>query len=310
MDAPKFVSMTYEEAYQMAERFGSGLVQLLGLKPHPQDLAGQEPLREGIIGIYMKNNYQWAITDHASMMYSLTTVCMHDSFDAQALTFIMNHTEMSSVLCTLSHLKPILAVKPAAPHLKNILLADDTLTEDSPEFLKVKAQLQELGLKWFFFNQILDKGTKSPLPKILPTGSDVFTICYTSGTTGNPKGVLITHSNLVEGGKGLLASVPSEIVLTEKDSHLSFLPLSHVFERMIFHSLTWLGCEIGFQCGNHDKYQRDLHDFKPTFFPTVPRVMTKLYDKVMATVKDLSPFKQYMFNKALQAKKDLLKRGM
>ena len=302
--------MTYEEAFQKAERLGSGLVQLLGLQPHPQDAPGQEPLREGILGIYMKNNYQWALTDHAAMMYSLTTVCMHDSFDAQALAFILNHTQMSALVCTLSHLTPILSVKPQAPHLQTILLADDGLSESSPAFLKVKSQLEDLGLQWVFFSQVLSKGSASPLPKSPPSSSDVFTICYTSGTTGNPKGVLITHSNLVEGGKGLLASVPPEILLTEKDSHLSFLPLSHVFERMIFHSLTWLGCEIGFQCGDHNKYQADLYDFKPTFFPTVPRVMIKLHDKVMATVKDLSPFKQYMFNKALAVKKDLLKRGM
>jgi long-chain acyl-CoA synthetase len=122
---------------------------------------------------------------------------------------------------------------------------------------------------------------------------DLHTICYTSGTTGTPKGVMLTHKNLVAGISGFFARLPADSQLGVNDRHLSYLPASHMFERMILTGMAYSGGQIGFFRGEILKLFDDIALLRPTIFPSVPRLLSRLYDKVLAGVS-ASPVKKVL----------------
>ena len=118
---------------------------------------------------------------------------------------------------------------------------------------------------------------------------DLFTLIYTSGTTGNPKGVMITHSNILS----QIIALDEKLDWTKKDRAISFLPLSHVFERMVEYFYMYKGVSIYY--GNIDTIGEDLKIIKPTVMPTVPRLLEKVFDKIMTKGESLKGFKRKLF---------------
>jgi long-chain acyl-CoA synthetase len=123
---------------------------------------------------------------------------------------------------------------------------------------------------------------------------DLATIIYTSGTTGEPKGVMLTHRNIVSNIEG---AVPS-FLLTPDDVALTFLPLSHSFERMVVYAYLWAGVTVVF-AENLDTIARDLTAAAPTLMTVVPRVCEKLQARVLAAVEEGSPARRWLFENAL-----------
>ncbi|MES2387035.1 MAG: long-chain fatty acid--CoA ligase [Bacteroidota bacterium] len=120
--------------------------------------------------------------------------------------------------------------------------------------------------------------------------SDLLTIIYTSGTTGFPKGVMLSHNNLVS---NVLASMPA-VPVTSGDRTLTFLPLCHVFERMIVFLFVHVGAAI-YYAESMDTISANLKEAKPHIFTTVPRLLEKVYDKIMATGYTLTGIKRSLF---------------
>lgn len=112
-----------------------------------------------------------------------------------------------------------------------------------------------------------------------PSSGDIATFSYTSGTTGTPKGALLTHQNLISSVAGV-RGMGEEQAVDFRDRHLSYLPLAHIFERIVMAQILMLGACASFFRGDPTLLIEDLQACRPTVIPVAPRVLNKIYDKV------------------------------
>ena len=150
------------------------------------------------------------------------------------------------------------------------------------------------------WNEIIEDGKLNPQASKMKANqlevksSDLFTLIYTSGTTGNPKGVMLSHDNLYSQFVGLKDAVPFD----ESDRAISFLPLCHVFERIIEYYYLFKGTSI-YYAESLEQIGENLKEINPTIMPTVPRLLEKVYDKIVAKGSDLTGVKKGLFFWAL-----------
>ncbi|MDG2164321.1 MAG: AMP-dependent synthetase/ligase [Flavobacteriales bacterium] len=150
------------------------------------------------------------------------------------------------------------------------------------------------------WNEIIEDGKSNPQASKMKANqlevksSDLLTLIYTSGTTGNPKGVMLSHDNLYSQFVGLKDAVPFD----ESDRAISFLPLCHVFERIIEYYYLFKGTSI-YYAESLEQIGENLKEINPTIMPTVPRLLEKVYDKIVAKGSDLTGVKKGLFFWAL-----------
>lgn len=206
----------------------------------------------------------------------------------------------------------IIKLKDKLPTIKRIICMDDDISE---ELARAAAKVQLELLK---FSTIEKRGADHPMEPTPPAPDDLCTICYTSGTTGLPKGVMLPHKAILADGSSVLALAGvgkrvrdrSEHDLFSLDSgviHISYLPLAHVYERVVMTTLIAVGACIGFYQGDTAKLLDDISCLRPTLFVAVPRLLNRVYDKVMAGVNNASALRKFLFNHAYRAKMTNLK---
>lgn len=212
---------------------------------------------------------------------------------------------MKALVTSVGGFERVLSVASECPKLKHMILVDVSTV---PEEIKSKAQLA--GIKVYSLKEFEAIGKAKPLPHVKPDPEDVCTICFTSGTTGVPKGVVLTHKNLVSVGAAWHVYCDSNpranLINAPDDTHISYLPLAHMFERAVSHAVTLTGCRIGFYGGNILKLFDDIAVLQPTIFPSVPRLLTRLYDKIVTQVNSSGGFKKWLFWYAFEQKRKLL----
>ena len=190
-------------------------------------------------------------------------------------------------------------VAPKASKLKNIIMMDGISDER-------KEQAEKLNIKLYSFQEVEENGASKPSFPNPPKASDIATFCYTSGTTGDPKGAMVSHAAMISTVAGVFAS---GIVTNSDDIHLSYLPLAHMFERLIQLAIIMTGGCIGYYQGNTAKLMEDLKVLRPTVFPSVPRLFNKIYDKVTQTCEREGGVKKALFDQAFGTKTYWLQRG-
>ncbi|KAF0692233.1 Aste57867_16670 [Aphanomyces stellatus] len=144
------------------------------------------------------------------------------------------------------------------------------------------------------------------VPESPPTPSDLATICYTSGTEGDPKGVMLTHRNLVSAALSVIGRVP----LAKYMVFISYLPLAHIMERINFCNCIRLGIGAGFYRGDVLLLLDDIAELKPHIFVSVPRLFNRIYDKVIQGVNTAGGLKKLMFDYAYSTKQQGLAGGV
>lgn len=159
-------------------------------------------------------------------------------------------------------------------------------------------------IKVVSMKDVMKQGSLEPCDFTPPSPSTLASICYTSGVTGDPKGVMLTHSNLVAMVAGALSS---EVNVLPTDVYISYLPLAHMFERFIVETLLASGAAIGFYGGEILNLLDDITTLQPTIFVSVPRVLNKLHDRLMASIQVSGGFYQNMFDAAYSSKQTTLK---
>ncbi|RLO09196.1 hypothetical protein DYB28_012915, partial [Aphanomyces astaci] len=216
----------------------------------------------------------------------------------------------STVICTTSELKAIVQVKASAPTLRHVVVCDVVI--------KTQADLDlcgQAGLQLWTMRELELVGTKHPRPATYPKVSALSFLMYTSGTTGDPKGVEITHANILAcaaGAKDRLNRGDGAVCFTPASIHLSYLPMPHILEQIVQSVMISAKGRIGFYQGNTLKLTEDLVELRPTHFVTVPRLLNKIYDKVIQAGGSSSSgggIKGWLFKRAVQTKLANLKQG-
>jgi long-chain acyl-CoA synthetase len=204
-------------------------------------------------------------------------------------------------------LKKLLENADQMPSLKHVVVMDYTqeLTGNG-----VKTVATDRNIKIHGFQDLSTIGKLNPKPFHLPTPNDLYIVCYTSGTTGNPKGVMITHKNLMcQIACGKLYFKLYNVELSVGEPVISYLPMAHMFEQMV-HGLTFTyGAKIGYFQGNVNKLLDDMKALSPGCFPVVPRLLNKLYDKVQSNLSG-GGFKKWLFDYAFKCKLDEMRTGV
>ena len=261
---------------------------------------------EANIGLYSINRPEWVIAEHACYAFNMVTVPLYDTLGDDALQYIINLTEMQVIFCSADKLPKLLKNQSALLSVKSVVVMNHA--DLDAEILK---EVKDSSFSVHSFEEVMTKGRKQPLSRV-PTDLDsVATICFTSGTTGMPKGAIITHGNILSFVAGIeyLAENGAGPKFSKDEVHLSFLPLAHIFERCVQAVLFYYGAVIGFYQGDTLKLLDDVQQLKPTVFVAVPRLFNRIHEKVMGNVNAAGGLKKKLFMHAYETKRTNLKKG-
>lgn len=279
---------TYKEISELVLHFGSGLLSKKLCKAEEQ---GGYSVR--FLAIYAKNSEKWHIGDYASGIFGLSTIPLYDTLGASATEYILQETELKTIFLSNDKINSILDLKAnnQSGQIKNLISFDPVDDE-------TKGRVRDLGLKLFSFDDIVEYG-KSHKVEIEEVDPDsIYTLSYTSGTTGNPKGVIMTHRSTV----AQLAGIQQVFTPTCEDTHICFLPLAHVYERCMSNVMILQGAQIGYYSGDVLKLKEDLAVLRPTILGCVPRLLSRFYDLINANINSLTGIKGKLARKALNTK--------
>ncbi len=227
------------------------------------------------VAVMSPNRPEWNICDYAIIQLGAYQVPLYPTLADHDIKFILENAEISLVFVADEKLyQKVKTVAQTVKHEVKIYTIDKLAGADHWQ------DLVEIGK-----HTVVDLDAF----RAAVTPHDILTIIYTSGTTGTPKGVMLTHDNLVQNFKNSAVIFPKEVKIA-----LSFLPLSHIFERMILYLYAYSGVAV-YYAESMDTIVADIQEVKPHSFSTVPRLLEKVYDKIMEKGKALKGMKRAIF---------------
>jgi len=247
--------------------------------------------------LFSETRPEWVITDIANLCLGGITVPVYAYLVPEQVKYIIDNSEAKIVVAsTHEQLEKLELIRPELTRVTHYI----TFEDEAPKGVLTLAQIYERGKKIDEENPgLFEKMALAIKPE------DIASIIYTSGTTGIPKGVMLTHNNFVSNVK----ATASVVEFTEKDTVLSFLPLAHVLERMVTFCYLYKGCSIGY-AESLDTLSENLLEVKPHIMVNVPRVLEKIYAKIMDNVLASSPLKRKIFFWAVKVGKKCGKKKL
>ncbi|KAI3429472.1 hypothetical protein D9Q98_005564 [Chlorella vulgaris] len=283
--------LTYSETGERVAAIGSALVKA-GLQPH------------GRVGVYGANSPEWMIAMQACNRQNLYCVPLYDSLGEHAVEYIIKHSEATIAFSQSEKLGTL------AKSLSNVDGLIKTVVYWGKPNAAAQQECEAAGAKVYSWAEFLQLGRDNPAQPVPPKAEDLCTIMYTSGTTGDPKGVMLSHTNVMAAIVTLQTFIAHvNMGLDHTDVYLSFLPLAHIFDRSAEELYLYLGASIGYWRGDIKGLMEDIGALRPTLFCGVPRVFDRIYAGVMAKVQEGSFVKKTLFNWGYSRKLHALQKG-
>ncbi len=267
--------ISWKKMYEQVENLAKGLLQFgIGTQHN--------------VAIFAENMPNWIIADLAIMSIRAVTVPIYATCSTKEVDYVINDAEVSLLFVGNQHeYDQAYGLLESSSYLKLIVALTDTI--------KLKSSVSSMYLEDFVAASPTQEIEEIYLKRQQNLDvKDLASIIYTSGTTGEPKGVMIDHTNI----GASLAAHKYELDISDQDVSLSFLPLSHIFERSWVFFCLHMGIEVYF---NQDpkKIAEVLKEVRPTVMCTVPRIFEKIYAAIQAKTKEASPIKQKLASWAL-----------
>ncbi|KAI9016595.1 hypothetical protein DFJ74DRAFT_677731 [Hyaloraphidium curvatum] len=284
-----YVYESWESAETRAKGFGSGLLKL-GLRS-----------AKDMVGIMLGNSPEWYTADLACVAYNYVSVPLYVTGDDQFTLHIVNMCELPIVVLSQVNLARMIRLKAEnkTPTVAHLVIVGHVPTDAE------RAAATAAGIALHGFEDLVSLGARSPAPITPVTDpSAPFSIISTSGTTGNPKGSILTHGNITF-AMHVFGSDPGWTI-GPSDTWFSYLPSAHAADRLASWSMMYAGLRIAFGTGNVADLLPDMQAAKPTVLVMVPRILNRVVGQIKAMVDAQGPQVKGAFDAAYAAKRKLL----
>ena len=229
------------------------------------------------VSVSANNRVEWNVFDIAVQQIGAILVPLYPTSSESDYSFIINNASVKLIVVSNKELfDKVEKIRSTTPSLSSVFTFDQV----------------EGAINWKAIHEQAAKVEESEVTARMAevSSADLVTIIYTSGTTGNPKGVMLSHSNLLSNVQACIAPIPAK----QGSKVLSFLPVCHVYERMLHYLYMYLGCSIYF-AESMETIGENIREVKPEVFSAVPRLIEKVFDKIMAKGEDLTGIKRKLF---------------
>jgi len=295
--------ITYAECHKSVEVISQAL-NSLGLK------------FQDSVGLYSKNRPEWLQVHLANQKMGFKTTALYATLGDGAVKYIIDHAECKVAFIEQTAVGPMLNAvellkkEDRLHNLTHVIQFDNQEVFGNPqEAVKDEdmARAKELGITFMGMSEFLKAGhSAGPCQKADVSPKDIAFLMYTSGTTGNPKGVLLKNEGFCQ---AVLGAADEMFKMASTDRHMSFLPLAHIFEILIETGFIACGGSIAYYQGNVKKLTEDWLAVRPTIVAGVPRVFATIYSKVMAGIEGANCIKKYVVKKAFANSAALAREG-